>query len=313
MTVVGHFEQLALAECYRQSELLSCVTCHDPHAPVAPDDRAEHYRAVCLSCHTEPGCKLPLPERHEKSENDCVKCHMPGSETDVPHVAFTHHRIGIHPLKSEPSSAARNDPLIALSDLTQLPDADRHRALGLAWTYMFLRMGPQMQRSPAGEELGRRVEVALRNLPDEAVDPPVEVARAEFHFALGDFRSAYQSAERALRFEDIETGEKVRALVVLATIDFAQVRSAAARGRYRALSQLRRDPNDWRYLGLAENDCGDAPAAIRALETSCRLDPASPGPYEALAAIHHARREFDAEDRVRARLAQIGAAASGNP
>ena len=307
MTIVGHFEQLALASCYRQSDSLTCVTCHDPHAPVAPEDKAGHYRSVCLSCHAEPDCKLPLPER-EKSENDCVRCHMPGSETEVPHVAFTHHRIGIHPLHETAHVTGRNEPLIPLSDLTVLSEADRQRALALSWTYLFLRLGPDMHRAQ-GQELARRVEVAMGNLPEEAVDAPVEVARAEFNLARGDVRGASLSAERALAFEELQTGDRVRALVVLANVDFREGRFATARGRYLALTRLRRDPSDWHLLGLVENNCGNIEAAIRALETSSGLDPAAPGPYEALAAIHHARREFDAEDRVRARLEQLSGAA----
>ena len=38
----------------------------------------------------------PAPAERESLANDCVQCHMPHSPTDIPHLAFTHHRIGIY-------------------------------------------------------------------------------------------------------------------------------------------------------------------------------------------------------------------------
>src|SRR5439155_25845824 len=89
MRIVGHVEQMWRSACYRQSETLTCVTCHDPHAPVAPAERVEHYRSICMSCHGDRGCLVPLASRVEKSGNDCIACHMPHAATEVPHVAFT--------------------------------------------------------------------------------------------------------------------------------------------------------------------------------------------------------------------------------
>ena len=311
MTVVGHFEQLAKSACYRASESLTCITCHDPHAPVAGEERAEHYRTICLSCHADRGCKLPLEEREKRSENNCVQCHMPGSQTEVPHVAFTHHHIGVHPLKKEPAGSGR-DSLIPISDLSLLSDSDRQRALALASAYLYLQLGPDRQREPHGQELARQTDVALRKLPADAQDASVEVARAEFELTRNDVRGARQAARRALAREGLQTGEQIRALVVLATIDFRQGNFEAARGEYESLTKLRLDASDWHYLGLCENNCGNVPAALAALEESCRLDPASTGPYSTLADIHHARHDYAAERRARERLAILNATGNGN-
>ena len=126
---VGHFEQMMQSACYRRSETLTCVTCHDPHAPLPSAERPDHYRSVCTTCHQDRGCKVPLETRQEKSENNCFKCHMPSSQSEVPHVAFTHHRIGIHPRRGAPPAAGASEPLIPLSDLSALSDSDRLRTL----------------------------------------------------------------------------------------------------------------------------------------------------------------------------------------
>jgi len=306
MTVVGHVEQLHQSACYRRSQTLTCVTCHDPHEPLAAADRSAHYRSVCISCHEDNGCRLPLSVRTEKSGDDCVHCHMPHANTEVPHVAFTHHHIGVHPLKQEFAEARGSDPLVPLSDLAQLSDGNRQRALTLAWFQMFLRLGPELQSSPAGEEAGRRIAEMFRSLPWEAVDDHVEVARSEFQFALRDMRAAEQSAKAAIESDTIGSDEKARALVVLATLEFRLGRYEEARRRYSLLTRLRRNARDWYFLGLCENNCGRIDAALAALDQSRSIDPTSTGTYVALAAIHHARKDFAAEEQVKDAGLRVG-------
>jgi tetratricopeptide (TPR) repeat protein len=304
MKIVGHVEQMWQSACYRQTETLTCVTCHDPHARVLPADRAKHYRSICLACHENRNCKLPQATREAKSANDCVACHMPDSATEVPHVAFTHHHIGIHPLGIQPGEADSEPIPLPLSDLSQLSDADQKRAEALAWYRLLLRvrLAPQ---SPSAQSAGARVDKLLRQVPHEAVDVHVELARAELRLNRGDTVGAAEAAERALEFENRGTDEQARALVVLGSIEFGQDRFEEARDRFAKLVQLGRNARDWFYLGLCENNCGRERAAIRALEKSLEIDPSSSGTYEALAAIRHVRGEFDAEQRLRDALARL--------
>lgn len=52
-----HPYRLTQSLCWTQSERrLSCMTCHDPHRKVPPEERVAHYRAACLSCHGEQAC-----------------------------------------------------------------------------------------------------------------------------------------------------------------------------------------------------------------------------------------------------------------
>jgi cytochrome c-type biogenesis protein CcmH/NrfG len=68
---------------------------------------------------------------------------------------------------------------------------------------------------------------------------------------------------------------------------------------------LRRNAQDWYYLGLCESNCGRVDAALAALDKSRSIDPTSPGTYVALAAIHRARKEFDAERQVKEAGARV--------
>ncbi len=298
MSVAGHFEQLAASACYRQSDSLSCVTCHDPHAPVPRDEKTDHYRSICTSCHGEQGCRLPLADRQKEKGDDCTACHMPHAATEVPHIAFTHHHIGIHPLKSQRANAS-GDPVVPLSDLSELSKADRNRALALARVILFLRLGPAVQRSSEGQDFARQIDGQLRQLPGAVVDASVEVARAEFSFTLGNLPAAIQAARRALEFDDVATEESARALVVLGFVGVQQNRFREARDYYLRLTRIRRNARDWYYLGICESNSGNPDAAIEALEKSREIDPTNEGTYEALASFHHEREDFAAEKRVR--------------
>jgi Flp pilus assembly protein TadD len=92
---VGQAEQMAQSRCYlRSSGKLGCISCHDPHARPAPDDRVRFFRDRCLKCHSDESCRLPLAERRSAEADSCIHCHMPrGAAHDLPHTAVTDHRI----------------------------------------------------------------------------------------------------------------------------------------------------------------------------------------------------------------------------
>jgi tetratricopeptide (TPR) repeat protein len=241
---------------------------------------------------------LPLADRQIKTGDDCTACHMPHAATEVPHIAFTHHHIGIHPLKAQRATAT-GDPVVPLSDLSELSKADRNRALALARVILFLRLGPAVQRSSKGQDFAQQIDGQMRQLPGAVVDAAVEVARAEFSFTQGNIPAAIQAARRALEFDDIATEELARAMVVLGFIGVQQNRFREARDYYLRLTRLRRNARDWFYLGICESNCGSPDAAIEALEKSREIDPTNKGTYEALASFHHEHEDFTAEKRVR--------------
>ena len=92
---------LSQSACFRNSGgTLSCLTCHDPHAPIARE--AASYDRRCLSCH--PGV------RHQSvaAADRCTTCHMPSVQTATP-LSFANHWIGVYapgnPLRPRPVNA----------------------------------------------------------------------------------------------------------------------------------------------------------------------------------------------------------------
>lgn len=297
MTVVGHTEQLSESPCYQQSGTLTCITCHDPHQSVSADRRVSHNRETCIRCHEDRGCKLETSLRETQAKNDCVHCHMPKSATEVPHVAFTHHRIGIHPLKTS-SAAAEEDLLAPLSDLSQLSEADRERSRMLAKLQMYLKRGGEFQRSDAGRVLAGKIESWMRNLPQD-VDVETEFARTQFLFSRGDVAGAKLAAGRALASARIRSEEQAALLDQLGQLDFQQGRFADASQRFRDLVKLRCQGQDWFRLGLTEDRRGDLPSALLALERALQLEPANSGIYDAMSRVRQLTGEPGKAQRLR--------------
>jgi tetratricopeptide (TPR) repeat protein len=75
------------AACFRNSEKLSCLTCHDPHAPI--QKVAAAYDAKCSTCHPK------LTHKAITAAKSCVSCHMPQVAASKS-LTFTNHWIGIY-------------------------------------------------------------------------------------------------------------------------------------------------------------------------------------------------------------------------
>jgi tetratricopeptide (TPR) repeat protein len=80
------------AACFRNSPgksetALSCLTCHDPHAPI--EKRASAYDAKCSACHPKVTHKTLVAGK------TCVGCHMPQVAMNR-NLSFTNHWIGIY-------------------------------------------------------------------------------------------------------------------------------------------------------------------------------------------------------------------------
>lgn len=105
---------LSLCSCFlnqqqRQREdgtarRLDCLTCHDPHRPMATD--LQDYNRRCLECHARPGStESDCPRQGTMS--DCVSCHMPKVKMTAP-VSFTDHWIRVRTVtKANESSETR--------------------------------------------------------------------------------------------------------------------------------------------------------------------------------------------------------------
>jgi hypothetical protein len=95
---------LERSACFRKSSgRLSCVTCHDPHAPVRRD--ARHYERVCSGCHTgRPPGERACPVR---TAGGCLGCHMTRErQRQFNDTLFMNHWIRRRPAPRSPAADA---------------------------------------------------------------------------------------------------------------------------------------------------------------------------------------------------------------
>ena len=104
--VTVRFQPFRLEEsrCWKSAnKRLTCVTCHDPHAPLVQN--SGHYDKVCLDCHSRNSGETQRARQHilvcRMSKVNCAGCHMPKLEIPGMHHAFVDHWIRI---------ARENDP-----------------------------------------------------------------------------------------------------------------------------------------------------------------------------------------------------------
>jgi hypothetical protein len=112
---VSEVEQFAASHCKRASgDQMSCTTCHDPHFVPSAAGRVTYYRAKCLSCHGMGHAGAAFATAHHPENPDCTSCHMPRNTAEnIPHVAWTDHRILARPdAASDSTPATRYDELI---------------------------------------------------------------------------------------------------------------------------------------------------------------------------------------------------------
>jgi len=283
MTVVGHVEQLHLSRCYKASSTLTCVTCHDPHGEPRPEDRVGYYRAACQTCHQLEHCKVTEARRQKESpDNDCTKCHMPRSPTEIPHLAFSHHRIGIHDKLA--AITVSSDSLHEFLDLSRFSAIDRKRSLGLAYLEAANREKDR-RRSARYHEQARNLLLDVRSAGLR--DPSVEVNLARIHFdaGVGDAcpPDVLPFAQEALRIPSIGIQDRCMGLYFQAAGLAAERRHSEALGAVRELTRLRRHPADWLLVAECENALGREEAWIEALVMVTRIDPRMASVHQTLA------------------------------
>jgi len=275
MTVTGHVEQMHLSRCYKESATLTCVTCHDPHAFPGPTQKATHYRTVCESCHAPEKCRVDKERlRRESPDNDCVKCHMPSAATEVAHVSFTHHRIGIHPAPPDPSTGtARKGGLVGLlrpwRECARLTDADRQRSLGLAYLEISRE---QKERGAAVAYHAQAVQLMSAARAAGLRDPVLEAKLARHYLQRGS-GEAFGLAEAALSHPRIAPAERCEATLVLGVERLKRGRYEDALSAFRELVTLRRHPDDWLLTAECEKALGNRAAAEEALRHALRINP----------------------------------------
>ena len=74
----------------------TCINCHNPHVSVK-NTRIQQFNQTCINCHnptTKRSKLLGCKSSQGLVGSNCVKCHMPASNTrDIPHVTVHDHKI----------------------------------------------------------------------------------------------------------------------------------------------------------------------------------------------------------------------------
>jgi predicted CXXCH cytochrome family protein len=169
--------RLEQSRCFRESGgRLSCLSCHDPHRRVPPEERAAHFRTVCLACHESTVCSGQQHAVGGRDQSDCVACHMLRRRTqDVVHVVMTDHRIGRQPGGPELlAPLEEKDPSIEAVDFYDASTAPKGAEGELFRLMPLLRGGGD--RNP--QLLARFAEV-LAAVKPQALEPWLDLANAE--------------------------------------------------------------------------------------------------------------------------------------
>lgn len=280
MKIVGHVEQLHQSKCYQQTETLTCITCHNPHDTPSPEKMAAHYRSICLDCHDNQACGEPLPKRMTTAQNDCAKCHMPKLDTEIPHTAFHHHRIGIHNSKADtPQVATGLSPILDTSNLTPL---ERARCEALAK----FQVAQEEPDNPNFKDYGfdaAKVLIQLKN--SGKADPDANTILALLARSQGQATIARDLATEVVNEEKQPTRAKVEALRLLAQLAYQNRKFAEAAKLYREVTQYQSEAYDYFQLGISEQNSGQTERAISALKTAVELAPSYLEAHRVLAAI----------------------------
>ncbi len=125
----GHFDQMWQSQCYLQSETLTCVLVTTltrrsrlPILSTGVGSSATNAMQTISSA----GCQFD--QRREQADNNCVQCHMPSIESNVPHTSTTSHLIavydagkprGVHSAEAESLRRVQKSPAISDQLLTR--------------------------------------------------------------------------------------------------------------------------------------------------------------------------------------------------
>ncbi len=289
MTVVGHVEQMRMSACHKKSEM-TCLTCHDPHQRTTSKDSTAFYRKKCLTCHESGGCKLDPAERTRKDKTDnCIACHMPRGDTDIAHIAFTHHRIGLHS-KQKPAERTRMPKLVPMESVGHLTDLDQRRSLGIAMMEASLSSSfPESIRSAFREN----AKPLLDGVYAEGMRDAETLRLLTDLYTSTDRQRAGTFATQSLELKDSPLHTRVSALMWLSNRDMqdGEVHSAIAR-----LQDVNRRTNSsagWRFLAICHLQQNQPAKALAALEKALALKPYSAATQATLAETY---RQLDRPD-----------------
>jgi len=287
MKVVGHMDQMHASACWQKSDTLTCASCHDSHASAQPSLVAGDYRQSCLQCHQEQACNAPMEKRRSTPTPDnCVVCHMPQVPTDIPHIAFTHHRIGNHNTTDAPASSdTTSAELVPFSDISSLSESDRQRSMALACVEFAYRAEPPELSRHFRFEAKQRLTKLIRDNPN---DGDLASALARMAWEESDLKTAKSLAARACRDTAMSVSSRMNALFVAGDCNVQDRQFDAAIRSLSELTQKRYHSEDWLLLGLAQFQSGRQKEGLAAVEKALIIQPFRPELHETLSKMYAA-------------------------
>jgi len=230
---------LSQSACFRKSGALTCVSCHDPHAPLAR--ASQQYDTRCSGCHAG------VRHRSAVGSKACVACHMPQVATNAG-LKFTNHWIGVYRVEA---------PLVPIRRLGKtLPPVTiaslRGKITQPADPSSFQALYQQVLTEQEGQ-FGTRHRQVARAAADLGL----------FLQSIGEFEEAVPALERTLEIDTANQDPAVPA-------DQENLASV--------LAALNRSNGELRLLQLAARG-NDPAVAARTLARMAALDPANAETY----------------------------------
>jgi tetratricopeptide (TPR) repeat protein len=91
--IAGGAYRLRQSACFQKTQM-TCMTCHNPHDVPRGEEAAQHYVAVCRSCHERAHPRGVPRAAVAGPRSTCLDCHMPKRRAeDAVHVVMTDHFI----------------------------------------------------------------------------------------------------------------------------------------------------------------------------------------------------------------------------
>ncbi|GIX04428.1 MAG: hypothetical protein KatS3mg114_0297 [Planctomycetaceae bacterium] len=274
-TVTGHAEQLHLSRCYQRSSQLTCLSCHDPHHERQGEEGRQYVLSVCRQCHRPEDCSQRSKMGAAEHASECLSCHMPRARTEIPHLSFTHHRVGIHPpYPATPPMAEALPPVISelvpILPLEGRPERERRRSYALA----LLEVGNRHPTAAGAAHYHQQAEQLLLALYAQGErDPAVLAGLARLAYQRGDSR-ALSWAEELLGQAAAVGHERVLGLYIAAEFALLQRQPHRAAPWLQELVRLRRHAFDWALLAQYQTQMNE-PFHL-SLERSLQINPRQP-------------------------------------
>ena len=278
MKVVGHVEQMHLSKCYVKSGTMTCTTCHDPHSMTPMGQRRQAYMDACIKCH-ETGCASPPEPRLSKvPDNNCMTCHMPQSPTDIPHFAFTHHRIGLHATvevgkaNATRADATKDQRAGRLAPVFETKSSPVIEKRNLALAYFELA---ESETSPqVSQEYRARAEAMLLDTYQTRYrDAEVESALARISWDRQDLAGAIQLAQSAIQSPAVSSRSRLNSLFIIGESALQMQNYPLATQSLETLVKERRIYTDWLLLTLCYSRNGQLDEAARTLTQAIKINP----------------------------------------